>query len=59
MKNKNYRVVSILSNFPKVFERLIYNQLSEFMETKYSKFRTGSRRKSQYTIRNTKNGSKL
>lgn len=59
VKNKNYRLVSIWSNFPKVFGRLIYNQLNKFMETKYSKFRTGSPRKSQYTIRNIKNGSNL
>ena len=36
----NYRPVSILSNFSKVFERLIYNQLNEFMEIKFSKFLT-------------------
>ena len=40
----NYRPVSILSNFSKVFERLIYNQLNEFMETKFFKFFTGFRR---------------
>ena len=39
-----YRPVSILSNFSKVFERLIYNQLNDFMETKFSKFLTGFRK---------------
>ena len=48
----NYRPVSILSNFSKVFERLIYNQLNEFMETKFFKFFTGFRRNhnTQYTL---------
>ena len=48
----NYRPVSILSNFSKVFERLIYNQLNEFMETKVFKFFTGFRRNhnTQYTL---------
>ena len=27
-----------MSNFSKVFEKLIYDQLNEFMETKFSKF---------------------
>ena len=39
-----YRPVSILSNFSKVFERLIYNQLNDFIETKFSKFLTGFRK---------------
>ena len=51
-EKENYRPVSILSNFSKVFERLIYNQLNEFMETKFSKFLTGFRRNynTQYTL---------
>ena len=40
-EKENYRPVSILSNFSKAFERLIYSQLNEFMETKFSKFLTG------------------
>ena len=54
-----YRQVSILSNFSKVFEKLIYNQLNEFMETKFSKFLIGFRKKLQYTIRTSKNDRKL
>ena len=54
-----YRPVSILSNFSKVFEKLIYNQLNEFMETKFSKFLIGFRKKLQYTIRTSKNDRKL
>ena len=40
-EKENYRPVSILSNFSKVFERLIYNELNEFLETKLSKFLNG------------------
>ena len=47
-----YRPVSILSNFSKVFEKLIYNQLNEFMETKFSKFLIGFRKNynTQYAV---------
>ena len=50
---KEYDIpVSILSNFSKVFERLIYNQLNEFMEAKSSKFLTSFRKKhnTQYAL---------
>ena len=40
-EKENYRPDSILSNFSKVFERLIYNQLNQFMDTKFSKFLIG------------------
>ena len=43
-ETKNYRPVSILSLFSKVFSRLIYNQLNEFMETKFSKFLSSFRK---------------
>ena len=39
-----YRPDSMFSNFSKVFERLIYNQLNDFTETKFSKFLTGFRK---------------
>ena len=44
--------VSILSNFSKVFQRLIYNQLNEFTEAKFSKFLTGFRKNhnTQYAL---------
>ena len=49
---ENTRPVSILSDFSKVFERLIYNQLNEFMETRFSKFPTGFRKNhnTQYAL---------
>ena len=48
-EKENYRQVSILSNFSKVFARLICNQLNEFIETK---FFTGFRKNhnTQYTL---------
>ena len=39
-----YRPVSILPNLSKVYERLIYNQLSNFFENKLSKFQCGFRK---------------
>ena len=38
---ENYRPVSLLPNFSKVFERLIYNQIDNYMRNKFSKFLTG------------------
>ena len=40
----NYRPISTLSNLSKVFERLLYNQLENYMETKLSKLLTGFRK---------------
>ena len=58
-EKENYRPVSILPNVLKGFERLIYNQLNEFIERKFSKFFTGFSKKPQYTIRTTNNDRKL
>ena len=38
---QNYRPISTLSNFSKVFERLLHSQISQFMEPKFSKLLTG------------------
>ena len=40
----NYRPVSILPNLSKIYERLIYNQLSMFFENSLSKFQCGFRK---------------
>ena len=40
-EKENYRSLSILSSFSKVFERLIYEQLNEFMGRTFSRFLTG------------------
>ena len=41
----NYRPISLLPAFSKVFERVIYNQLIKFFETKLSKFLCGFRKR--------------
>ena len=55
----NYRPVSILPNFLKVFERLIFNQVNEFMERKNFQISHWLFKKPQYTIPTTKNDRKL
>ena len=40
----NYRAVSILSNTSKIFERLMFKQISEYFEPILSKFQCGFRR---------------
>ena len=43
--------ISTLSNFFKIFEKLIYNQIFEFMNHKLSKYITGFRKKNiQHTL---------
>lgn len=42
---ENYRPISILPTLSKVFERLLFNQLSAFFEKKFSKFLCGFRKK--------------
>ena len=40
----NYRPVSTLSNFDKLFESIDYSQLNDYMENKFSKYLTGFRK---------------
>ena len=37
----NYRPISTLSNFAKLFEGIVYSQLNDYMENKFSKYLTG------------------
>ena len=41
----NYRPISTLSNFSKVFEKLIDDQINSFMEPKLSEYLAGVRAK--------------
>ena len=40
----HYRLVSTLSNFSKIFEKLIYLQLNKYMQNKFSIYLTGFRK---------------
>ena len=40
----NYRSISTLSNFAKLFESIIHSQLNDYMENKFSKYLTGFRK---------------
>ena len=40
----NYGPISTLSNFVKLFENIIYSQLNDYMENKFSKYLTGFRK---------------
>ena len=44
LENENYRPASVLSHVSKVFERMMYTQIESFMENKFSKLLTGSRK---------------
>ena len=44
MNKENYRPVSLLSHISKVFERILYNQLNDFMKDKLSNILTGFRK---------------
>ena len=44
MKKENYRPISLLSHMSKVFERILYNQLNNFMKDKLSNILTGFRK---------------
>ena len=44
MNKENYRPVSPLSYMSKVFERILYNQLNDFMKDKLSNILTGFRK---------------
>ena len=40
-EKENYRPVSVLSNFSKVFEKLLFDQINDHMQRKFSKHLTG------------------
>ena len=42
--NENYRPISILPNIPKVYERCLYDQISNFFEDVSSKYQCGFRK---------------
>ena len=44
MSKDNYRPVSTLSNISKIYERLVFKQISEFFEPILSKFQCGFRK---------------
>ena len=44
MNKENYRPVSLLSHMSKVFERILYNQLNDFMKDKLTNILTGFRK---------------
>ena len=41
---ENYQTISMLSNVAKLFERIIYSQLNDRMEKKFSKYHTAFRK---------------
>ena len=43
-EDENYRPISILTSFSKVFEKNIFDQMREFFENKVSKFLCGFRK---------------
>ena len=44
LSKENYRPISILPNFSKVDERCLYDQISKYFETRFSKFQCGFRK---------------
>ena len=40
----DYRLVSILKNISKVYERVMFKQIGDFMENYFSKFQCGFRK---------------
>ena len=44
LKKENYRPVSLLYHVSKIFERLIYKQINDYMCDKFSKYITGFRK---------------
>ena len=44
LDKENYRPVSVLTNMSKVFERIVYQQIEDFMKDKLSNLLTGFRK---------------
>ena len=44
MSKENYRPISILPNISKVYERCLYDQMSKYFETRFSKFQCDFRK---------------
>ena len=44
LSKENYRPISILPNISKVYERCLYDEMSKYFETRFSKFQCGYRK---------------
>ena len=44
-EKSNYRPISVLPNLSKIFENVLYDQISSFFENIFSKYQTGFRSK--------------
>ena len=44
LKKENYRPISLLPHVSKVFERILYTQINNYMQNKLSKYVTGFRK---------------
>ena len=44
LSKENYRPISILPNISKLYERCLYDQISKYFETRFSKFQCGFRK---------------
>ena len=44
LPKENYRPISILPNISKLYERCLYDQISKYFETRFSKFQCGFRK---------------
>ena len=41
LSKENYRLISILPNIPKVYERCLYDQIIQFFDNIFSKYQCG------------------
>ena len=44
LSKESYRPVSIVPNISKVYERCLYDQISKYFKTRFSKFQCGFRK---------------
>ena len=44
MKKENYRPINILPNISKIYEKVLYNQISSFFDNVFSKHQCGFRK---------------
>ena len=52
LKKKNYRPIGLLPHASKVFQRILYTQINNYMENKLSKYGAGFRKShgTQYSL---------
>ena len=56
---ENYRPVGILPNLSKIYEKIMFTQMTKFLETIFSRYQCGFRKGFKYTTMSSSDARKV